>query len=230
MRYYISLMVSLSVFMVASNAYAVGACDSNLNGAGTTPCCATSNMVGGGVCYVPADTQFQFNIVGFGFETSGGTAVSLGTETVFNAASADSGNVIGSFLAGVALPAGTYVAVLPSIRKSTTVNNSAVTTLDGRTCTAGSATASFFGTNSFPTCATGEPNSITQSCADASDNTLIKMRDNSLGTITYNGVSAINIGFTFNTGNGVACTFAPGAGGQQASKAPGILKVTMALQ
>lgn len=215
--------------LIFPNAFAVGECNSNSFGVGTTPCCSTTNMVGGGLCYIPADTTFQFTIVRFGFEKSDGSVVTLGSNTLFNAASADAGNVIGNFISNGSLPAGTYVAVRPTIHISTTVNNTAVTTPDGRTCTAGSTTADFSFPIGLSVCAAGQPNSVVESCKNASDNNLVEIRDSSLGTINYDGSSLLQIAFTFNTGNGVGCSFAPGAGGTQASKIPGILRVTMTL-
>lgn len=229
MSYRIGLLASLGAMVMAGEAYAVGECNSNLYGPNSTACCATSNMSGGGNCFVPADTQYQFTIVSFAFEKSDGSIVTLGSETVFNAASADAGNAMGNFIAGASLPAGTYVAVRPTVRTSITVNNSAVTTTDGRSCTAGAATGSFNDGGFMAVCAAGQPNAAVPACINASDSTLVSVRDTSLGSIVYNGSSALSISFTFNTGNGVMCTFAPGAGAQ-ASKAAGPLTVTMALQ
>jgi hypothetical protein len=232
MRNLLSLFVFALTVTASSQAFAVGTCNSSLRGPSSTPCCATTNMAGGGTCYVPADTKFQFTIKSFGFENSIGTVTPLGTETAFNAASADAGNVIGNFVSGGALTTGTYVAVHPSIRlNNTVVNNTAVTTPDGLTCRAGE-TTSTFPSGGAPVCGAGEPNGSVQNCLQAADNNIMEIFDNSLGTIAYNGTSALNISFTFNTGNGVECTFAGGAipGDNETSKAAGILDVTMALQ
>lgn len=216
----------------SSQAFAVGTCDSNLYGANTTPCCATTNMAGGGTCYVPADTKFQFTIKSFGFENSDGVTVPLGTETIFNAANADAGNVIGNFITGGALTTGTYVAVHPSVRlNNTVIDNAQVTTPDGLICRA-SETTGTFPSGGAPVCGAGEPSVAVPNCLQAADNNIMEIRDNSLGTIDYNGTSTLGIAFTFNTGNGVECTFAGGAnpGDNETSKSVGLLSVTMALQ
>lgn len=227
MKKNIQLLGIIGFFSFSSTAYAVGQCNSNLFGANTSPCCSAQNMSAGGVCYVPADQTFQFTIVSFGFERADGSVVNLGSNTVFNAASADAGNVMGSFVSGASLPAGTYVAVRPSIHLATTMNNSAVTTTDGRTCSAGISTG-MFQSGGAPVCGAGEPNANVTGCLNASDNNIMEVRDASLGNIVYDGTSPLTVDFTFNTGNGVACTFAPGVG-SETSKAVGPLSVSMSL-
>lgn len=185
------------------------------------PCCAQTNMAGGGICSAPAQT-YKFTIDSFGFEDNNGTVVSLGSPTVFDAASADASNVMGKFISGVALPAGTYVAVRPSIQLSQTVSTN-VTTLDGRTCS-GSVTSNI-NAGGAPNCAAGQPNSSVRSCISGTE---MAIRDTSLGNMVVTNTSNLQVAFTFNTQSGALCTFTPGVA-PTSVVAPGPLQVTMQL-
>ncbi len=92
-------------------------CSPASGGAGSLPpCCATTDMSGGGDCMAPA-AQYQFTLYNVGFEKSDGTVVEFGAPRMFDAASVGAGADIGNFISGANLQPGAYVAVRPSLSR-----------------------------------------------------------------------------------------------------------------
>ena len=174
---------------------------------GDLNCCDNVSTADNVTCAVPAGIKYEFTVNRFGFEKDNGDIVWIGSEGVFDAASADIGTVISNYAIGVTLPVGTYVAVRPEIKKEFTVNGGVISTTDNKTCSTGGAKTGDYSTMSntegetIPLCSN-------ESNADWCDigNGYIRARNDTLGNIVITDGSAPSINFQFDLGSGMLFT------------------------
>lgn len=200
--------VSAAILLCATPGWSQGCTPTPSGATGLPPCCATTDMSGGGSCMAPA-TTYQFTIFSFGFEKSDGTVVEFGHAQSFDAASVSAGGDIGNYIAGATLSSGTYVAMRPVISRDINVATQ-VTTRDGRTCS-GSITAPSqqpSGQN-WPDCAAGQPDATLAQCLSGGQ---LRIRDNQVGALNITGAGGVTINFKFDVNNGAVCNFLPGSG------------------
>ena len=190
-------------------------------------CCDTVASTANVTCTIPANGKYLFSLRRFGFENSDGDIHWVGSETEFNAASANIGSTMGGFVSGVPLPDGTYVAVRPELKLTFTVNGSGLSTTDDVACTTGGDRTGDLGDvyvterMDFPTCA-AEPNAFECDTGDG----YMRIRDDQLGNFTISSTSTPTIDFKFDVGTGVLFT---ANGGACTFKSMGFLDATLTL-
>ena len=190
-------------------------------------CCDTVASTANVTCVIPANGKYLFSLRRFGFENSDGDIHWVGSETEFDAASANIGSTMGGFVSGVPLPDGTYVAVRPELKLTFTINGSGLSTTDNVACTTGGDRTGDLGDvyvtekMDFPTCA-AEPNAFECDTGDG----YMRIRDDQLGNFTISSTSTPTIDFKFDVGTGVLFT---ANGGACTFKSMGFLDATLTL-
>lgn len=204
MRHFAS---TLALLLVSAPALA-GGCPPAPAGGDLPPCCAMTDMSGGGRCTAPA-RQYQITLHSIGFERSDGSALRFGSPRLFDAASVSAGTVVGTFLSRISLPPGNYQAVLPVVSQQVSLSVNSLTA-DGRRCT-GSLTTSITSSDGtpYPACGAGQPDAGGGFCRSGG---LLKLRDGSLGAMTIGAEQSLALDLRFDVNNAVICDFAAGSG------------------
>ena len=204
----VSLLGITSLSFAASNICTQNALNQvgDVGGAGAITCCNQTTDPAANqtkVCVAPAST-YNFTMESFGFEKDDGTITQFGSTQTFNGASKNVNESFGSFVSGVTLENGTYVAIVPRVNRTFTVGrDTSVTTLGGTVCADITNTANNMkdvmdqpggGSASLATCTA---NFVGDMCLEA-DGTTMRMRDNQLGTFTISDTSSVSINFNFD--------------------------------
>jgi hypothetical protein len=215
-----ALLIAIGTVLFSTPSWAGGCAPAPLASADLPPCCATTDMRNGGRC-IAAAAQYELTLLSFGLEKSDGTEVRFGSPQSFDAAGVNSGTVIGNYLSGAEVPLANYVALRPILRNQITLRTDSKTA-DGRHCS-GSLTTPIrrTGSEEFPLCAAGQPNSGLPLCRDGET---LKIRDTRIGSFTISGSSGIALDVKFDVNNGVICNFAPGTSDSENIE-PGVLSL-----
>lgn len=200
------LAATLSLLVLSAPVFA-GGCPPAPAGVDLPPCCATTEMSGGGRCTAPA-RQYQITLHSIGFERSDGSTLRFGSPRLFDAASVSSGTVVGTFLSRISLSPGNYQAVLPIVSQQVSLSVNSLTA-DGRRCS-GNLTTNITSPNGtpYPVCGAGQPDASSGLCRSGS---LLKLRDGSLGSMTIGAEQSVALDLRFDVNNAVICEFAAGS-------------------
>ena len=148
----------------------------------------------GDKCQGPASI-YKFGLLKFGFERADGEIFYFGSLTEFDAASISAGQTLASYLSGVSLPGGTYIAVRPVISISQTI--------------AGGSYAVANVTCQQATTVQNRVDSSVAACTGPSDSQCVdggaywRVRDTSLGNMVISPTTQLTIKFDFDVSHGI---------------------------
>ena len=195
-----------TAFLLLSGTVLAGGCPPAPPDGDLPPCCATTDMSGGGRCAAPA-RQYQLTLHSIGFERSDGSVLRFGSPRLFDAAGVSAGNVVGTFLSRISLPPGSYKAVLPVLNQQVSLSVNSLTA-EGRRCTGNLTTPIKSADGSpYPACGAGQPDASSSICHSGG---LLKLRDSSLGIMTVSTEQSLALDLRIDVNNAVICEFAPG--------------------